>query len=632
MHAERHSSPERANRAVLWLILALTLIGFGIRSFALGAKNLRGDESFAAVFAHQSLAIIWHSLHTSEPHPPGYYFLLHWWIDLGGPSSFNLRYLSVLPAALCIPALAVAAGRVWGRSAAVLAALLATVNPLLVWQAQDARMYAQLEGASALTVTGMVLVLTESRSKRGLVLLGCAGVLTVLSHFYGLAVVAGAAAGLLAVVVTNAGTRRRALAGFLVLTAVALVVGIPFVVHGWPALQAHFPFPSLTPATLLLELGATAAGGLTLPAHWQLAVGLGAVGCSVGGAACLALRNRDVFLAVGGALMAPIALLLVLELLRPGFQAPYTAVIVCPLLLCWTALGAQPRVRMLMGPVVVCAATVVAARSLTVYARSDKNAQFASAAQQLLIRAGPDDVIVTNYPDPTLKWDYEEQLQGPLRVTLEPAFEPISAAQLDAAFQPIAQRYSRIWFWTLGQNSWDPKHQAERWLKTYTIQEPTQRLAGIDFRVFETPSGFLKDAVRLPQQTFDGQIQALAYTLSSPSVHAGQTLTVTVCWRVVQHPSEVLTAFVHLERDGKLYAQRDRPPLKDAVPTTAWRTGDEMLDSFRVPIPPATPPGRYPVVLGLYTSATVQRLTVLAASGEPVGTTVSLGAVTVQGG
>jgi hypothetical protein len=52
------------------------------------------------------------------------------------------------------------------------------------------------------------------------------------------------------------------------------------------------------------------------------------------------------------------------------------------------------------------------------------------------------------------------------------------------------------------------------------------------------------------------------------------------------------------------------------MPTTIWRTGQSGLGQFRLRVNPATPPGRYPLVIGLYEAGALERLRISGGAGQ----------------
>lgn len=120
-----------------------------------------------------------------------------------------------------------------------------------------------------------------------------------------------------------------------------------------------------------------------------------------------------------------------------------------------------------------------------------------------------------------------------------------------------------------------------------------------------------------PLAHFEDYFDLLAVTPSLDAYQAGQTVDLTVTWRVGEKPlpelnpatARPLAAFVHLSADdpSHIIAQYDGWP-------TALRgleVGDVIRQVVHLSIPSDTPPGNYHVRVGLYLPATGARLPIL---------------------
>ncbi|MEM7116574.1 MAG: hypothetical protein AAF614_29335 [Chloroflexota bacterium] len=97
--------------------------------------------------------------------------------------------------------------------------------------------------------------------------------------------------------------------------------------------------------------------------------------------------------------------------------------------------------------------------------------------------------------------------------------------------------------------------------------------------------------------------------LSTTTVKAGDTATISTQWQATAAPRNHFTTLLHLAEAGQPpLAQGDRPPLNGDYPTTVWTVDEVINDSYQLTIPPDLPAGRYPLWLGMYDSATVVRL------------------------
>ena len=127
----------------MWIaIAAATLVGSGLRFYALSARDFWLDESLTFVCIRD--------LFERGPDAPLfvqstnllYYLLLRGWAEMFGDGPASLRAFSALAASLCIPILARSAWLVAGARAAIVAALFVSLHTLHVYYAHEARSYA----------------------------------------------------------------------------------------------------------------------------------------------------------------------------------------------------------------------------------------------------------------------------------------------------------------------------------------------------------------------------------------------------------------------------------------------------------------------------------------------------------
>jgi mannosyltransferase len=107
--------------------------------------------------------------------------------------------------------------------------------------------------------------------------------------------------------------------------------------------------------------------------------------------------------------------------------------------------------------------------------------------------------------------------------------------------------------------------------------------------------------------TFGGELRLRGLTLAlhGGAARAGGSLPVTLYWEAVAPPTHDYRIFLHLCRncDVPPVALDDGPPLGGYAPagmTTTWRIGDPVHDERSLPLPHTLPPGRYTLVLGVY--------------------------------
>jgi hypothetical protein len=101
------------------------------------------------------------------------------------------------------------------------------------------------------------------------------------------------------------------------------------------------------------------------------------------------------------------------------------------------------------------------------------------------------------------------------------------------------------------------------------------------------------------------RLRGVTLALHGGAARAGGALPVTLYWEAVAPPSRDYRMFLHLCRDCDIppRANDDGPPLGGYAPagmTTTWRVGDPVHDERTLTLPHDLPPGRYTLLLGVY--------------------------------
>lgn len=105
--------------------------------------------------------------------------------------------------------------------------------------------------------------------------------------------------------------------------------------------------------------------------------------------------------------------------------------------------------------------------------------------------------------------------------------------------------------------------------------------------------------------------------VSAETVAAGDTLVVVLVWTSDGEVPRSYTVFCHLlSADGELVAQSDGIPLVGHRPTTTWRAGERLVDSYMVALPAELPPAPYELSVGMYLHETMERLPAMDADGR----------------
>jgi hypothetical protein len=152
------------NRAIPLMVSALTLIGAGLRFYAIGTKGLWLDEAFSVWLGWQPLPEMLAWLLKVDQHPPLYYILLHLWMVFGDTASV-VRSLSALMGTLTIPLFYTLGKKIGGWQLGLVTALLLTFSPFHIRFAQETRMYTTLTFNACAAIISLVHLLTDPRTK-----------------------------------------------------------------------------------------------------------------------------------------------------------------------------------------------------------------------------------------------------------------------------------------------------------------------------------------------------------------------------------------------------------------------------------------------------------------------------------
>jgi 4-amino-4-deoxy-L-arabinose transferase-like glycosyltransferase len=115
-----------------------------------------------------------------------------------------------------------------------------------------------------------------------------------------------------------------------------------------------------------------------------------------------------------------------------------------------------------------------------------------------------------------------------------------------------------------------------------------------------------------------GEILRLrGYRLSQATLHPGISAELTIYWQALQRPDRIYAAFNHLRGDNTtMIWQQDSWPQAGIYTTDHWLKGEVVEEHYTITIPPETPPGEYPLYVGIYDAATGDRLTATNARGK----------------
>ncbi len=655
--SQRMTMPGRAEwhpARELWPVVGITLLAFTLGSFRLGSIGLRGDEAFVFFFCRWPLAEMIAGLRSVDPHPPLYHLLLRGWMACLGTGEITLRFPSLLAHTLLAP-LVYAVGRRWQSARAGLwGAALVAINPFLLWQAQDARMYALLAAWSlaCLWYTLRVLAIRVNDPDRPGVYAGY--VLTaasaLLMHYYGMLFVAGVNVGFFAGQLSTSRSGHK-IRRWLLLQALAVAPLAVWLIYAGRSLLGHekdwiraVSLPDMIYRLLrAFSVGTTFSGQQT----WLWVVASAAL-CLLGLIASWQRVTRAIRATRGpilqqaavmtAALVVPLIGAFLISLWRPAFEERYL-VSVAPVYLLFAAHGMvrlQSRYPLLAISVIIFLAggifcSLYSYHALPAYAKSpDWRGVMAYVRSQQ--QAG--DLLILNYPDPT----QEYYNGGYTPFALLPAAYPFAETDVVASLQALAEAHPRLWLVPVRANNWDREGVVEHWLSRHADRVAEKAFAGLRLQLYETAQRYQE--IMTPVDAVWGErirLRGFALRLedepleATASLSPGATLQLVLYWQALAPPAKSYTVFTHLlDPQGVLRGQKDAPPLTGSYPTDLWQAGEQIVDRYDIPLDFTAPPGEYVLEIGLYEWPANQRLAVADSAGRALGDHLILARITVK--
>lgn len=652
--------------------VGLILVAFAIRAYDLDARSLWLDEGFTFYRATKDVAfiltnhIIIDGVVTTDLHPPLYFLLLHWVLQVAGAipwraMPFVARLFSVLASLPSLSLLYLIGRRLGGKLAGLFAVLTGCLAPVYLWYGQEARPYALVVSLSLLSVYALLRLVAWYGSRAGrfrwAVVYCLATAATVYTHYSGLFLLGFEGLFLLALVVQH---RWRAMEWrwltLLLVGAVALISPVmPFVIHRM-GLGAEYAYSFVPLGTILKDLANSLSLGLSVRAEqvWWVD-GLFLLIAFVGLVDLVQAGRWRWALWVVAYLAVPTLILYGASYIKPMYMLVRHLLIISPayylaLGLGLAALARWHRLALVAGLVVILMGTGYSIQNYftdPTYLKDDHR----GLARYLEEHVRPGDVVVVDGPiraDVLLDFYYDgiAPLVVPLPYTVEPGPETL------ATLQTLANEYDRIWFaYGIPGDGWvtpDGERPIHTWRERDLFQFTQTYFHGfgeaISLYGYLTQSPVLTPMAgswALPPQavplgadlgsqfTLGPQLTLVGVELPEEPVVAGEPLDFTAYWRPQQPLKDYRVALSLLDENGQQWGMSDQMPFEGFFPPSQWSVGAIVAWRNTLRVDPMAPPGRYALGLRVYAPASGQALDLIGPDGNPAGQQIDLGTVHV---
>ena len=657
--------PSLLHCAIFASILALAAF---LRFYCLTCSSLWHDEGNSWAVVQRSFEQIARDA-AADIHPPGYYWLLKLWAGPFGFSAWGMRSLSAVAGLLTVAVVyliprEIASGPAKGRyEFALLAALLAALNPFQVFYSQEARMYALLTLESTALMWAL-LAIRRRWSGNGInpnaapfavvyLLAAAAGLWT---HYIFVVILAAAGGAFLwwwlgwrKTNQQDGSDLRLGLAAlprvtkpwmplllFLGLNLLALISYLPWLPTGierllnWPSQNGFVgPTEGLRLALHTLATGSIRSGP-QLAWGWLLLVGLlPLLGLwqsrrSGGGAALLLWLLLPIGVMFGFGLFNS-SFLKFLLILSPAWclaaaASPYylSARYFSLPSIFWRRQGKSdkrigastvyqlPLISVAIGAVAALAAALAVAALPPYYSDPAARDNYAGIARTVAIMGDPErDLVILNAPGQADVWRFYDVEMAALPL---PSERPPDRAKTEDTLARETANRRRVFaiLWATEQS--DQEGIVEGWLGRNAFKGLESWQGNLRFATYFMPQELSCTALEQPPR-FGEVADLIELCLSQEPLAAGDTLMIGLRWRPLTTPDRRLKVTVQLlDARDQVVVQRDGEPAGGSLPTLDWQEGEVVNDNHSLPLPPGTPPGDYRLIVALYDAETGARL------------------------
>jgi mannosyltransferase len=145
------------------LLAGVMLVGFALRTVAIGRESLWTDEALTLVIAHLP---VWDMITKPTDPTPFLYYGLHKWFVPDGAGVVAVRGISLVAGMLTLPVVYAIGRMMFSGAGALLATALVALSPPLIDYSQEARAYSLLVLLVAASAMFLLLALRDQAARR----------------------------------------------------------------------------------------------------------------------------------------------------------------------------------------------------------------------------------------------------------------------------------------------------------------------------------------------------------------------------------------------------------------------------------------------------------------------------------
>ncbi|MEM6281707.1 MAG: glycosyltransferase family 39 protein [Chloroflexota bacterium] len=596
------------------LLLCLIFVGFWLRVANVDRSDFRGDEAFTVQY--WMMPPLSESLQTYiaiDPQPALAYASYRMWGQAVGLSEFAVRMLPVLVSTLAIALMFRFARQVTKNDrVALIATLIWTVQPFLIWHAQDARNYAIW---STLSLLSLWLALRALERDTPRTWIAYVTAVAVTGYVYYLELFLMFALSVYVLFAYWLCWRVYAKWAGAMLTVGAILA--PWYLQpeissggGYSGTTTGFDF-----ARLFIDFPEALAFGTALPGALDAWLWVVVYVALAAGLAVVLRNNWKHALLLGSIAIVPVVLLSIVTL-RLNVLAPRYVMGVIPAWALVIALLANRGGRWIGGGLVAGWIALSFVGTYTYHTDQPKAPDWNALSIYLAENAAADDLVIQTSVDPGFGYYYNDVYRIPVDELALPASPEQPADEIEAQLASLSREYDSLWLAAQGFTDWPSYGVVETWLEANMQRVIDTDPAGLRAEQY-MPWDVSSDEITTdaPLAVFGDVAELVDVRVVQPPQPTGE-LVVWAYWRPMVQTDSPYKVFLHMAGDfnpatnSPLWAQDDREPQNGRAATDVWEPGTLYRDVYTLPGVNTVPEGDYTLLMGMYDPVTGERLTI----------------------
>lgn len=596
----------------------LVLFALAIRLFMLGTQDIWWDEARNLFTASRPLEAI-ASAPELDIHPPFYFYLLHFWIDIVGTGEFVVRFFSLWFGVALVPLAFRLGTYLRNQTVGWWAAFLVALSPFLVDEAQQARMYTLLLFLATLSMY-FLLRAQKSRRRRDWMMYVLTAGLGFYTHYSFLYILATQNLFLLLCLVVDG--YRRLPTGHLLrwwgVSQLAIATLYVFQIPNILRQMGVYGNPGMTPPTLfqyVVEITRAFFLGTKIEIESMTIAGLFVVIVLVLGVIGVWRErrrwsvNRRLGLIVAW-LIVPLVMYFIVLFQSPQFTPRYAMVSIVPLflLLAWAITFVTQR-HWLLGATV--AGLLLVGNAMAWHSQFFNpnffNDDTRGLAAFISENATADDIVFIDVPFPFF---YYYRGSAPAQYLFVDIHS--TAEELTHKVQGKRRLFWIQWY----KSDTDPRGYVSFLLTKYAtlLGERAFRGYSVSWYQLSASGSFLPaptpqpvsivfgDKIKLTGFAFGRALTAKTPDVNAARVSENSQIWVVLWWQLVRPEGKNYKVSIQIrDAEGRLAAQDDRLLIDDLhLDTSQWRVAKTTINVYTLELVSDVKPGEYTIYVIVY--------------------------------